>query len=139
MQAAPAPYSSEQVDDIDYEAFRVGVSEAWQLLLRVRKGGAHEQYEHEQESERIREYSATETAVDWYVSALVLLGILALDMVVLQQFPETELSHVSMLLFWLMFSMTVALEIGLRCGVAAFADWSMGHLVEVFFSMDLVV
>eukprot|EP00929_Paragymnodinium_shiwhaense_P041351 TRINITY_DN21480_c2_g1_i1.p1 TRINITY_DN21480_c2_g1~~TRINITY_DN21480_c2_g1_i1.p1 ORF type:complete len:312 (+),score=76.85 TRINITY_DN21480_c2_g1_i1:702-1637(+) len=41
-----------------------------------------------------------------------------------------------MLLFWLLLAVTIELEIWLRCGTAAFADWAMGYVAEIFFSLD---
>jgi len=66
----------------------------------------------------------------------VLAVIIAMDVAILQQLPETSRTHVVLLLFWVMVAIVFCVEIWLRLGPQAGVVWITGYVLEVIFSVD---
>mmetsp|Transcript_18644 Transcript_18644/g.51125 ORF Transcript_18644/g.51125 Transcript_18644/m.51125 type:complete len:520 (-) Transcript_18644:47-1606(-) len=131
---------------------------AWHLVLQARKGGPHEKrdsYDFTKHSERwnsSREVMSQKSRfpaaasgivgsaplLEWCFLAIVLTVLLTVDVTVLQALPETERTHVAMLLFWVFMAVIFALEIWLCLSLPAATEWVIGYTMEVVFSVDNV-
>lgn len=76
--------------------------------------------------------------MDWYFLAVVLALLVVMDLVVLQQLPETARTHVILLFFWILVAVACCMEVWLRLGPQAGLGWLTGYLLEVVFSIDNV-
>lgn len=86
----------------------------------------------------VREFFASASGLEWSFLLVVLAGLLLMDVFILQQLPETERTHASLLLFWLMVATTYGCQIWLRSGFVAGTAWITGYLMELVYSIDSV-
>jgi len=82
-------------------------------------------------------FSVPERA-NWYFFGIVLAVLVSMDVAVLQHLPETARAHVVLLLFWVLVSVAICLEVWLRLGPRAGAHWLAGYVLELEFSAQNV-
>mmetsp|Transcript_9015 Transcript_9015/g.21418 ORF Transcript_9015/g.21418 Transcript_9015/m.21418 type:complete len:500 (-) Transcript_9015:52-1551(-) len=112
-------------------------TEAWTTVLYARKLGPHRPAATaDQLLGNLSAFFNSAAAVDWYFLTTVLAVIIAMDVAILQQLPETSRTHVVLLFFWLMVTIVFCVEIWLRLGPQAGVVWVTGYALEVIFSAD---
>lgn len=69
----------------------------------------------------------------FFVVTSLLLG--NLDLFVFQDLPETERTHVWLLIFWFLAAVAFNIEVWVQVGPQASVDWAVGFVIEVLFSI----
>merc|ERR1719499_2611629 len=76
--------------------------------------------------------------MEWYYFASVLGLLLAVDVAVLQNLPDSTHTNLALLIFWHLVGITLAAELWLRRGSSDGRDWVTGYFVELIYSIDQV-
>lgn len=119
------------------EAFE---SEAWDTFVYARKFGPHEAVQQTVVPVRdsVHALLASAASTDWYVLAVALIMLLAVDIFILQHLPETSRTHIVLFVFWLLVAVGFCVEVWYRLGPRAGISWATGYLLEIVFSFDNV-
>lgn len=88
---------------------------------------------------RLSEAFSAPERTNWYFFGIILAVLIAMDVTVLQHLPETARAHVVLLLFWVLVSVAICLEVWLRLGPRAGAHWLAGYALELEFSAENVL
>lgn len=114
---------------------------AFEQIVMSRKLGPHAEigqkkvYELQFQGES---YAARLAAAEWSFCILSLIFLLVLDVVVLQNLPETQRTHVTLLGFWLLVAFVYSMEVSLCSGSAFALNWMTGYVMELIYSADNV-
>lgn len=92
----------------------------------------------EQWAARLAEVFSAPERTNWYFFGIILAVLISMDVTVLQHLPETARAHVVLLLFWVLVSVAVCLEVWLRLGPQAGTHWLAGYILELEFSAENV-
>jgi len=115
-------------------------TEAWNTVMYARKSGPHRHpaVHSGQLSTNFRALIYSAAPVDWYFLTLILGVLITIDVVILQQLPETARTHVVLLFFWLLVASIFCVEVWLRQGPQAGVVWLTGYALELIYSLDNV-
>lgn len=115
-------------------------SEAVATVMYARKAGPHywEPWSEDSLMANVKLLLSSASPMDWYFLGVLLLLLVTMDLVVLQQLPETARTHAILLFFWLLVAVAFCMEIWLRLGPEAGTRWLTGYFLEVIFSIDNV-
>jgi tellurite resistance protein TerC len=130
-----APWYKTSVWEVNYRL------KAFEQIVTSRKLGPHKElghkkvYKFQDQGER---YAARLAAAEWSFCILSLVFLLLLDVVVLQNLPETQRTHVTLLGFWLLVAFIYSMEVSLCSGTASAVNWMTGYIMELIYSADNV-
>jgi len=131
--------------------YAMAEQEAWHRVLSARKFGPHSRAKLESVHQDL-EISRTRTSIsggqvlvssgliyaEWCFLGLLLSLLLGMDVLLLQNLPETQRSHVTVLTFWLFVAFACCVEVWACAGAAAGATWLSGYMIELLSSADNV-
>eukprot|EP00441_Pelagodinium_beii_P015373 CAMPEP_0197657042 /NCGR_PEP_ID=MMETSP1338-20131121/44387_1 /TAXON_ID=43686 ORGANISM="Pelagodinium beii, Strain RCC1491" /NCGR_SAMPLE_ID=MMETSP1338 /ASSEMBLY_ACC=CAM_ASM_000754 /LENGTH=417 /DNA_ID=CAMNT_0043233325 /DNA_START=55 /DNA_END=1305 /DNA_ORIENTATION=- len=150
LRAAHAHQRAREITVNDWQ-YDIAEEEAWHRVLSARKFGPHSAAKMDMAHED-KLFSRTRTSIsggqvlvgtgliyaEWCFLALLISLLLGMDVLLLQQLPETQRSHVTTLSFWLFVAFACCVEVWACAGAAAGATWLSGYMMELISSVDNV-
>lgn len=108
-------------------------------LVNARKLGPHIRRGLQPLQDALGNVISSAPKVDWVFLAVSFGLLLHLDVLVLQELPETPRTHVLLLSFWMLAGVAMAVEIYLSLGDVAGTAWLVGYLLELIYSLDYIL
>lgn len=134
---AAAPVRPAQSGEVpDFEA------QVWSHVASARKGGPHPSAAASADpffqGSHMRRLALSAPMADWYFMAAIVTLILVVDASVLQLLPETARTNLVLLVFWVLVSSAVGVEVWLRMGPEDGSRWVEGFMLELVYAPDRI-